>query len=375
MTQAQTKQVRLRHRSRTMQVPIYLGKLLRSFIYQNDWKVLPMAAVIAAMLAMVIRKDCFVTMEGTLKGAFGLTCVAIWNGCFNSIQSICRERAIVKREHRSGMHITSYVFSHMVYQALLCLGQTGLMLYVFKLMGIHYPPLGLFSRYFAVDLFITLFLITYASDMISLLVSSIAHTTTTAMTVMPFLLIFQLVFSGGIFSLPAWTAPFSSVTLSNYGIKCISAQADYNSLPMVSAWTSLENMSNDSITVTVTGEQLVKMLQDEELPYVGQLRQAQVMPELTAGQLIDMLAASPELQPALQEPRDITFKLADAFSFVGKEKIKDFVEAKTGQAMAKDAYYHSRGNVLAYWMIISAIGLAFALASVIVLEFIDKDKR
>lgn len=79
---------RIRHRGRASQIPIYVGKQLRFFIYQSDWKVLPMAAIIAALVNMVIRKDFFLTMEGNLKGAFALTCVAIWNGCFNSIQSV-----------------------------------------------------------------------------------------------------------------------------------------------------------------------------------------------------------------------------------------------------------------------------------------------
>ena len=48
-----------------------------------------------------------------------------------------------------------------------------------------------------VDFGISMFLITYASDMLSLWVSSLARTTTAAMTIMPFVLIFQLVFSGG----------------------------------------------------------------------------------------------------------------------------------------------------------------------------------
>ena len=37
------------HRGRGAQVFIYLGKLLRMFIYQSDWKVLPMAALIAGL--------------------------------------------------------------------------------------------------------------------------------------------------------------------------------------------------------------------------------------------------------------------------------------------------------------------------------------
>ena len=35
------------HRGRIAQIPIYLGKDFRMFIFQNDWKVLPMSALIA----------------------------------------------------------------------------------------------------------------------------------------------------------------------------------------------------------------------------------------------------------------------------------------------------------------------------------------
>ena len=105
---------RVRHSGRDGQILIYLGKQFRFFINENDWKVLPMAAIIAALVSMVIRRKFFINMEGSLIGGFALTCVAIWNGCFNSIQSVCRERPIIKREHRSGLHITSYVIAHMI---------------------------------------------------------------------------------------------------------------------------------------------------------------------------------------------------------------------------------------------------------------------
>ena len=125
----------IRHTGRSGQVRIYLGKQFRFFIYENDWKVLPMAAIIAGLVAMVIRKKFFVNMEGSLIGAFSLACVAIWNGCFNSIQAVCRERAIIKREHRSGMHISSYVLAHMIYQFLLCAAQTVLTMFVLRQLG------------------------------------------------------------------------------------------------------------------------------------------------------------------------------------------------------------------------------------------------
>lgn len=53
--------IQRRHRDRVLQMPIYLGKLMRSFIYQNDWKVLPMCVLIAALLSMVIRRSFFIT--------------------------------------------------------------------------------------------------------------------------------------------------------------------------------------------------------------------------------------------------------------------------------------------------------------------------
>lgn len=229
----------LHHRGRLQQIPIYLGKQFRSFLYMNDWKMLPMAAVIAALVAMVVRKYLFITQEGTLMGAFALTCVAIWNGCFNSIQVICRERPIIKREHRSGMHISSYLISNMVYQALLCLAQTVVTMAVCVGSNVRFPAQGFMTPFMVVDIGITMFLVAFASDMLSLLVSSIAHTTTAAMTVMPFVLIFQLVFSGSIFTLPAWATKFSDWTISHYGLTAITAQADYNHRPMNTGWTTL----------------------------------------------------------------------------------------------------------------------------------------
>ena len=242
-----SRRMKIRHRQRGPQVWIYLGKLLRMFVYQTDWKVLPMSAMIAGLVGLVTRKTCYLNMEGTLMGAFAMTCVCIWNGCFNSIQVICRERDVIKREHRSGMHISSYVFSHMLYQALICLAQTGVTLYVTHLVGVQYPSTGLFTRWFMVDIGITMFLITFASDMLSLWISALARTTTTAMTIMPFVLIFQLVFSGGMLQLPPWSKPFTYFTISSPGLRAIASQADLNNLPFVTISTILDKVEDNKI--------------------------------------------------------------------------------------------------------------------------------
>ena len=236
-----------RHTGRLAQMWIYLGKLFRMFIFQSDWKVLPMSAIIAGLVSFAVGRNMFKTMEGTAMGTFALSCVCIWNGFFNSIQSVCRERAIVKREHRSGLHITSYVAAHMIYQAVLCLGQAVIIIIVCNVMGVVFPTKYLTFPVPYLDFVISLFLTTYAADMLALFISSVSRTTTGAMTVMPFLLIIQLVFSGGFFDLPQNVMPLTNLTISKWGLTVLCSQGDYNSLPMTSVWNNVLKMKDVEI--------------------------------------------------------------------------------------------------------------------------------
>ena len=295
------RRMTIRHRGRGAQVSIYFGKLMRMFIYQNDWKVLPMAALIAGLVGMVVRKDGFKTMEGTLMGSFAMVCVCIWNGCFNSIQVICRERDVIKREHRSGMHISSYVVSHMLYQALLCLAQTGVTLYVTSIVGVNYPTEGLITDFFLLDFGISMFLITFASDMLSLWVSSLAHNTTTAMTIMPFVLIFQLVFSGGMLTLPEWTKALTGYTISNPGLKVIAAQSDTNNRPYATIASMIGKMRGNEVGGTFTVGQALDLLQSEDNAAVAELRAKEIGKVMTLGELKDALDHSAAFDAFRQE--------------------------------------------------------------------------
>ena len=334
-----------RHSGRDSQVRIYLGKQMRFFINESDWKVLPMAAIIAAMVSMVIRKRFFVTKEGALLGGFALACVAIWNGCFNSIQSICRERPIVKREHRSGMHVSSYVIAHMIYQLFLCVLQTILTIYVMVLMEVKIPAQGFITRWMVMDLAISMLLITYASDMLSLFISSISHTTTGAMTIMPFVLIFQLVFSGGLIPLPQWSKSVSNFTISNYGIKVLAAQAGYNQLPMTTAWEMIENMENSEIGGTVTVGEVLDLLNS---PGIQKRRDTEVLKSYTVGEVAEILNCADEslhlrelevMHPAsLRSIVESLLNNAELSSLLEREILPDFagIERKTFGGLLRD---------------------------------------
>ena len=364
------------------QIGITLGKFFRMFVYQNDWKVFPMSALIAGLLAYVIRGDFMRSMEGTLKGAFAISCVALWNGCFNSIQVVCREREIIKREHRSGMHISSYIAAHMLYQAVLCLGQTIILLYVFRFVEMSFPAEGFMTRWFQLDLGITIFLITYSADMLSLLISSIVHNTTSAMTVMPFVLIFQLVFSGGFLSLPRWTKPICNFTLSHYGLICIASQADYNSLPMATAWNTLNKMRDTSIEGTISVEEVLELLGDDTAARSDVIRELRSIDlkdmaekPLTVGEVVDYAAAEPGLKTLREQEYEGSVKIGDIIDIFGEAKVKQAVSEQSAKAGQDPRYEKTQENILNCWLSLGMFAILYALIAMIALEFVDKDKR
>ena len=414
---------RIRHTGRLDQVFIYLGKQLRFFINQSDWKVLPMAAIIAGLVGMVIRRRFFVNMEGSLIGAFALTCVALWNGCFNSIQSVCRERPIIKREHRSGMHISSYITAHMIYQLLLCTAQTALTMFVLRQLSVPIPRgygSGLITPWMICDIGLTMLFISYAADMLSLFLSSISHTTTGAMTIMPFILIFQLVFSGGVIPLPEWSRPLSNFTITNYGIRALASQSGYNELPMTSVWTTLSGMKDSSVGGTVslgeimdkldspvvegkrdrvivksvTAGEVARILADPSTglrdKQVGDTTLGEILDELqkdeefsgqvintpvTVGDITDFLKTNKAVQSQRDKTITVKMTVGEMLDILGEDNVREFVQRRTAEAAYKAEYECTKQNIIENWLWLALFIFIFAALATIVLELIDKDKR
>ncbi|MBR4719832.1 MAG: ABC transporter permease [Lachnospiraceae bacterium] len=309
----------IKHRGRFAQVFIYLGKLFRMFIFQNDWKVLPMSAIIAGLVSFVVGANLFKTQEGTLMGTFALSCICIWNGFFNSIQVICRERPIVKREHRSGMHISAYITAHMIYQAFLCLCQTVITIFICYITKVRFPDTSLITPWAIVDIGITLFLITYCADMMALMISSFVHSSTAAMTIMPFLLIFQLVFSGAFFQLSGVSLKITNITITKWGLTALCAQGDYNDKPMVSLWNAVAKMQNMEI--------------------------------------------------------DGTKPIQEFMTYASESDVRDRILKWCGMNNQNELYAFDAVSVLRCWGFLVMFTVIYAAVAVICLEFIDKDKR
>lgn len=315
----ENKTEKLKYKGRFAQTGIYFAKFMRMFVYQSDWKVLPIGAVIAAIVTFVIGANLFVTQEGTKLGTFALVCVCIWNGFFNSIQVVCREREIVKREHRAGLYISSYIGAHMLYQLLLCILQTIVTIMILLIAGVKVPAMGVITPWGMLDAGLTILLITYVSDIMALMVSCIVRTTTTAMTVMPFLLIFQLVFSGGFFELSGIADYIKYVTISHWGMNSLSAIGRYNELPMVSLWNTLIRVKD----VEIMGQK----------------------------PLLDILV---EIESS--------------------GRVNEFLQW-SGTYGVSSEYVSTAENVLICWGVLILLLIVFAIASIVALKFVDRDKR
>lgn len=203
---------------RMEQIRIYHGKCWRLFLNEKQWKNLISTLIITMLISLVTSDDTFRNGVQTKNSCFAIICACIWVGIFNSIQSVCRERGIIKREHRTGLHISSYIGAHVIFEGELCAVESIIILLVVMIKNAsNLPEHGLIFP-LAIDLWITLYLTVFASDMLAILVSCIVRDTNSAMTVMPFVLIVQLIFGGVVFELHGLADTLSNITVCKWGM-------------------------------------------------------------------------------------------------------------------------------------------------------------
>ena len=213
-----------------VQIHVYFRKMFRINMREKSWKYLIFALIISLLVAMIVGPDMFGNFESTNSGFFTLASACIWIGIFNSIQSVCKEHEIIRAEYRQGMKIAAYVSAHALWQALLCLAQTIIIFIVCCIfMKFDKSAHLLLGAY--VENFVTIYLLTFGASILGLMISSVSGNPTTAMTIMPFVLIIQLVMSCVLFSLSGFSKFISYFTLSRWGMSAFGCEADLNSIP------------------------------------------------------------------------------------------------------------------------------------------------
>ena len=184
-----------------------------------------------------------------------------------------------------------------------------------------FPTKGLIFGNFLVDFFITFFLVIYSSDVLGLAISALVKNTTAAMTVMPFVLIVQLIFSGTVFPLTGAASSLSDLTIAKWGQRVLCVEADLNNIP--------SQMARDEM----------KIIQN-----------------------IDAF-------------NDIKAYLTPEDSATLEKAISDEVSVAINRYTYRQIYEYKRSNVTKRWMYLILFTLVYAIVCVISLEFIDRDQR
>ena len=215
------------------QVPVLFQRYME--LTCNDVKrlilLLVQPVVITMFLAIVANKNMFKIYEDTKSILFSLSCAAIWIGLFDSIQEICKERAVLKREYMGNLKLSFYVLSKYLVQILIGLIQAVLLVLTFSFM-IGMPEEGILfgSSYF--EMIMTVWLTIEASMAMGFVISAFCRSGDRAMGAAPFVLIIQLLFSGILFELDGAGEYIAYATVSKWSVEGLGGIADLNSLKL-----------------------------------------------------------------------------------------------------------------------------------------------
>lgn len=189
------------------------------------------APLLAFLISLVKDGNEYYATESTKALLFALSCAAFWLGTLNAIQEVCKERTILRREYMTGVHLGPYILSKYITLGILSAIQAALLTGVFIALvgapesGVMFAP--------ELEMLITCFLTIMSSVATGLFVSSLFTNTDRAMTVVPLLLIPQILFSGILFALEGVTEKISYFIVSRWAMEGFGSTANINGMKMV----------------------------------------------------------------------------------------------------------------------------------------------
>ncbi len=189
------------------------------------------APVIAIILGIVAGPNVFepghkfTTAQQVL---FMLGISGVWLGTNNAAREITKENPIYLRERLVNLRVFPYIMSKVVVLSILGLVQSFLLVGII-LVTSGAPPTGaLFPAAF--ELIVGVWLTAMAGIGIGLLVSAIASNTDKAVSIVPIILIPQIILSGMIFALPGATKDLSFLTVSKWSLDSLGTSAGIDQL-------------------------------------------------------------------------------------------------------------------------------------------------
>jgi ABC transport system ATP-binding/permease protein len=162
-----------------------------------------------------------------LRVMYIFTCLGIWVGLSSSVQAIVKEIHIYKRERLVNLGLLPYVGSKLAVHLGLALVQT-LLITVTALIVFEPPSPDLIS--WPVGLSVTTFLVLASNLSLGLMISSWVKNEDQSNSILPSIMLFQIILSGVLFNLEGLADTLSKATMSRWSNMAYAAIVNINAM-------------------------------------------------------------------------------------------------------------------------------------------------
>ena len=212
------------------QLKILISRYIK--VISNDFQqlflLIAQAPVVAVLLAMVASEDIYSSYDDTKAIMFSIGCASIWLGLLNSVQEICKEKVILQKEHMADLKLSTYLLSKFIVQGIIAFIQAMLLVGIFqKLVGSSEYSI-IIDNYW--DIQIISFLSILAAAATGLFISAIVKNANIAMSLIPLILVPQLLCSGMLFKLEGIADFVSNFVLCRWTVEALGTSVNLNDL-------------------------------------------------------------------------------------------------------------------------------------------------
>jgi hypothetical protein len=187
------------------------------------------APVIGFLLILVSGSNSLTSSRIEAKKlVFMLATTGVWFGVINAAREICKESNVLRRERLAGLRVGPYVGSKITVLFALVLVQSALLLGVVAI-RVELPSSGILLPA-PLELFATIALAGLGGIALGLCVSAVASTPDKATSLIPIVLVPQVLFAGIMFTLRGIPDVLSHAVSSRAAVDAMSASVDINAL-------------------------------------------------------------------------------------------------------------------------------------------------
>ena len=207
----------------------YTNILIRDRV--NLLVLLLQAPIIGFILALVAGENIFANGKSPANAQqvlFIMAIAAVWLGTSNAAREITKETPVYLRERLVNLRVVPYILSKVAVLSVLCLIQSIILAGVVMLRA-GVPPTGSLLPP-AIEMIIGVWLTTLGGLGMGLLISALASNMDKATSVVPIILVPQIILAGIIFPLSGPSQVLSYITVSKWSIDSLGTSADVNRL-------------------------------------------------------------------------------------------------------------------------------------------------